>query len=874
MKKKLLQLFAIPLFSLGLNAQVSNQKINDEFNKALKLERFISPEEVQFVITSSYTSKHNGVTHVYANQIVNGVEIMNVNADMHLSKEGNMIAYHHNFIPNLSQKAIPTQQKLTAIDALNKGLLNEGMVPMGMNQKAPIIEMGKMVWFDPSISSEKLAVKGAYFAQADKISLIWQTEFYNDETHDWWNIKVDAISGEILEKINYTNFCNPSEISSHIAHPKNSFIFEDEPQVVLGKKASSPQYNVFPLPLESPARGPRELVSNTASANASPYGWHDTDGVVGNEFMITRGNNVWAKDDTLANNGTSGGFSPNGGDSLIFDFPYDVKAKPRNNLSSAIVNLFYWNNIIHDIMFEYGFNEEAGNFQQKNYSGKGLGKDFVNADAQDGSGTSNANFSTPVDGQNGRMQMYLWPTSGAATSNNTLGVISPSSIKGVFYGPQSVAGPRLSANGLKGKIVLVLDGNGTTSNGCDSFSNASEIAGNIALIDRSGSCGTQSATNRTKIKKAQAAGAIAVIFAHATNGITPTAVNGTDNAITIPSITIGYGTGVMIKTALQSDSVIAILFDSSEYNTATVYDSDLDNGVIAHEYGHGISTRLTGGPANSSCLGNQEQAGEGWSDFFALALTTRTWETSTGAARGIGTWVIDEDSTGLGIRDYRYSRNMTINPMTYNRIKTLSVPHGVGSVFCTMLYDIYWDMIDLYGFDPDWYNGNGGNNKTMQLVIDGLKLQKCNPGFVDMRNAIILADSINNNGIHKDLLWKAFARRGLGFYANQGSSTSRTDGTESFALPPVTGLNQVNQDFQYRMYPNPSHTQITVDVFGGAKISGIEIFDITGKSVQTETFSNTNLPSATLHLNNHPKGYYLVKVESTEGVSFQKLLID
>ena len=45
-------------------------------------------------------------------------------------------------------------------------------------------------------------------------------------------------------------------------------------------------------------------------------------------------------------------------------------------------------------------------------------------------------------------------------------------------------------------------------------------------------------------------------------------------------------------------------------------DGDLDNGIIIHEYGHGISTRLTGGPANVRLPGHPpSRAGEGWSDF-------------------------------------------------------------------------------------------------------------------------------------------------------------------------------------------------------------------------------------------------------------------
>ena len=40
----------------------------------------------------------------------------------------------------------------------------------------------------------------------------------------------------------------------------------------------------------------------------------------------------------------------------------------------------------------------------------GAGNDPVNAEAQDGGGTNNANFATPSDGSRPRMQMYLWNT--------------------------------------------------------------------------------------------------------------------------------------------------------------------------------------------------------------------------------------------------------------------------------------------------------------------------------------------------------------------------------------------------------------------------------------------------------------------------------
>jgi subtilisin-like proprotein convertase family protein len=96
-----------------------------------------------------------------------------------------------------------------------------------------------------------------------------------------------------------------------------------------------------------------------------------------------------------------------------------------------------------------------------------------------------------------------------------------------------------------------------------------------------------------------------------------------------------------------------------------------------------------------------------------------------------------------------------------------------------------WALTNQYGFDPDLINGSGGNNLALQLVVDGLKLQPCSSGFVDGRNAILLADQNNNGGANQCAIWEAFAKRGLGYSASQGSSNSRSDGTQAFDLPPA-----------------------------------------------------------------------------------------
>ncbi|MBK6989106.1 MAG: M36 family metallopeptidase [Bacteroidetes bacterium] len=171
-------------------------------------------------------------------------------------------------------------------------------------------------------------------------------------------------------------------------------------------------YRVFPFPLEGPSFGASVLVPDPSDPLASPFGWHDDNGVTGAEYTITRGNNVYAYDD-IANQDAPGS-SPDGTSLLNFDFPANLSQPASTYTDASNVNLFYVNNMVHDYLYHYGFDEVSGNFQEFNYSGSGAGNDYVVAEAQDGGGTNNANFSTPDDGQNGRMQMYLW--SGVAQS--------------------------------------------------------------------------------------------------------------------------------------------------------------------------------------------------------------------------------------------------------------------------------------------------------------------------------------------------------------------------------------------------------------------------------------------------------------------------
>ncbi len=223
-------------------------------------------------------------------------------------------------------------------------------------------------------------------------------------------------------------------------------------------------------------------------------------------------------------------------------------------------------------------------------------------------------------------------------------------------------------------------------------------------------------------------------------------------------------------------------------------DSDLDNGVIIHEYAHGVSNRLTGGPANSNALNALQSGGmgEGWGDFYGLMFAQRSTDLQNDAF-GMGTYVLGQPQTGLGIRRYRYSYNMTIDPLTFayfNGGYPNNEVHNSGEIWASTLWDLNWLLINKYGFDSDLYTGwtaapgpgHAGNKLALRLVMEAMKLQPANPSFIQARDAIIAADVALNGGADLLEIWTAFARRGLGFSASTANSSS-TVVTVAFDLP-------------------------------------------------------------------------------------------
>jgi len=807
------------ILSIGFSAMINAQDINK--SSALQLIQsnaktfgISNANDSQIpIITNAYTDAQTGLSFIYFQQQYKGIKVYN--QIQSATFRGNKLQYKSgNFITNIATKAPSSNPVVSAVDAVkivakDLGLIVTENIIETDNQFAT----SKQIVFSKTNISKR-NIKAALVWKTDlsnNIHLAWCISISPNNTADNWNIKIDAITGEILAKDNETIYENNSNnlTSSNskkikknfFGIPKNTNLFSPTPPPT----TVSAVYNVVPYPNENKfvagiATETNPWLKAGAGNAATTNGWH-FDGT--NNFNITRGNNVFAYDDSL-NIDAPGRWatSKNALPNLNFNFTPNFNNQPTEttNRNFATTNLFYWNNLMHDVTYQYGFTEAAGNFQADNLGRGGLGNDFVLAEAQDGGGVNNANFWANPDGDTAIMQMYLF------TSNNGFSVISPSSIAGNYpskEGSMSINNLLKNVGTKTGQLVLYNDdAGGSMHNACSVASN--NLSGKIALIEYSFVTGC---TYRQRVKNAQDAGAIAAIVVGASAN--PSTMGGSDNTITIPAMMIGVNDGATIIALLNSGTVVNVKLENG-----IQFDGDIDNGIIAHEYTHGISIRLTGGAAHSSCLNNAEQAGEGWSDYVALMMTTN-WATASltdgSLSRPIGVYAFNQNPAGKGIRTYPYTTDFSINPSTYNDLNISGQVHYIGSIWCNTLWNMTWGIIKQENaINPNLYdaNGTGGNVIALNLVMLGLKLQPCSPGFLDSRDAILAADDILYNGKHKCTIWAAFAKRGMGFSASQGSSNSTSDQVVAFDVPMGISLSKVEP---YKIMPLTTNSNFKVN---------------------------------------------------------------
>ncbi|PHQ31075.1 T9SS-dependent M36 family metallopeptidase [Leeuwenhoekiella nanhaiensis] len=853
-------------------------------------------KDVEWQIVS-YSTAANGLVQVFGQQIHQGLPVFKAVSSYTLKNKEVVYAIDSYVQTTSTKKTITTDR---GVVAAIKSASNQ--LRLGSAKKLEILDQveNKSYKLSPSgISLDPITAQKVFFASDNSsLKLAYTINIHTPDGKHWWSALIDAGTGNLLNLNDHLLTCNFGNHTAHHSDKNNSrkLSLNTSKSSNANSLLAGERYLVFPLPLESPAEGNQQVVTEPQNLTASPFGWHDDDGEEGADYTITRGNNVYA---FLLEPDFSIGDSPNGGADLNFDFPFAADSQPQEYTDASLTNLFFINNKVHDILYFYGFDEAGGNFQANNY-GRGRTEvvngntetigdgDPVFASGQDINGFNNATFGTDPDGDIAIMRMFLWSAVGDA--GQPLTISSPAALAGPYTGYPADFGPSLPQAAINAALVLGRDDNSGESadafDGCDPLTNASALNNKIAVFRRGGCNFTE------KVILAQNAGALAVIIV---NNVDDPIIQmgGSDPEITIPSIMISKADGDQIIEALRASTTInGSLFDVGPYRK----DGSLDNVIIVHEYGHGVSMRLTGGPDTVDCLetctrrdddGNciaityTEQMGEGWSDYLGLLLTMQDSDTPE-QSRPIGNYVVQGENETIGIRPFPYSTDLSVNPVTYgdtNDNTQFSAPHGVGSVWASMLWDLTWDLIDIYGFTNDVYLSEGGNTISLKLVMQAMKMQPCQPGFVDGRDAILAADEVLYDGKHACLIWKAFARRGLGVNASQGEATSRLDQIENFDVPEefqgncTLSLGEIEDIGEaFFLFPNPSRGQVNVFINGNFGEGNITVFDLSGRKVLTQKHVLSD--QIEINTSSLSQGVYILQVKNDKVSASRKLIIN
>jgi len=854
------------MFSFGtVNAQDFKSIIQNHISAK---NTFLKPNLNNFEIINQDFSKSMNADLVKVQQSYNGIPVFNAIGTA-MIKGSKVDYFNDSFAKNYTNATQPSAARAS------KSIFENVAQTLGLKNSSSYQLLNITDADKDGVAFAKTRL--IYFlTESNDLRLCHEFIFEEKGTSNYWDILADAATGEILSKVNLTLSCSfKHDAYSHDYSAHNPQGFSDDfnqsvesavPTVAFAPDAAT--YRVFELPLESPNHGGRTLASNPWFTDASPEGWHSIPGgtFIGN-YTNTRGNNVMAYEDKR--NANVAGAYAEGGAGRSFDFPF-VTNNTAGNLNAATTNLFYLSNKIHDIFYRLGFTETSRNFQAWNFAKGGGQNDYVQAESQDGFGRNNANFSTPGDGSRPRMQMFLWD----ATVLERVFYNAPSEAVGrsVVNYISTTFGPALDPTGVTADVLLspVLDG-------CTALP-AGSLTGKIGLIER-GSCNFT-----VKVKNAQDAGAVAAIIYSLPTSTVTAGMAGEDATITIPSVLIEHTEGVYMKGLLSAPKTVNITLKFDPDAQAT-RDGSFDNGIVVHEYGHGISNRNTGN--GSSCLDknfSKEQMGEGWSDFFALMLTNQPGATKD-VPRGIGTYATSETITGGGIRPAKYSPDVAINGYTYGDTNgmeftpaggTLTTDvHSIGFVWASMLWDLHWKYADKYGYSSDVAaNTTNGSTRVLQNVMNGLKLQACNPNFVEGRDAILAAEAANvsTGGADKCMIWNVFAKRGLGVNASGGVKTNINDQVENYEVPAecLLATNDVSANKAMSIYPNPAKNEFflksTQNILGKVNV---EIYDATGKLVSSQKMASSEAVSTQTLTN----GVYVVKVTGL-GVQYStKLMI-
>lgn len=733
----------------------------------------LSPQVIDSAVVHEVDDSGQGGILVRFGQEIDGVEVFRGRAAVMLDRSHQMVAASNNLHPEAIQgnARVSRSFAITPQDALASALsdLHEITVPL-----EHLVAKGQV---DRYATFDLLPVQDVEFAGPARVKKVYFPLGARLVPAYFLEMRPKLIDEKKAEAYAYVIAADDARIllRENLTHAAFNYRVWADPKFQ-NRPFDGPQADFNPHPTGVPdGSAPMFSLPTLVSMdgfNKNPNGASDP--WLPPNATTTTGNNV----DAYADLSNGDGFTPNSNDTRAsttsaqtFDRTYDTSQPPaasQNQVMAAVTQLFYTTNYLHDYWYDSGFNEAAGNAQANNFGRGGVANDAMHAEAQDFSGTDNANMQALGDGESPIMQMYVW--TGAATGSASLSALNQSFEVGLAeFGDFNYT--------ISAPLTLVVDGTAPAGDGCQAITN--NIANKIAVIDR-GNC-----TFERKAVNAQNANAVGVIIVDNQNNATPPGLGDDpqiNTPINIPVVSVTLANGNTLKQGIQAGNVNATMTGSG--TAAIDRDGTIDNLIVNHEWGHYIHLRLV--PCGSNMCSAES---EGWGDFFAMHTSVREGDNLDGSY-AIGTYATAAlgDSGYFGIRRVPYSVDMNKNALTFKHIADSAalpnthpvqdVPapnseaHNAGEIWATMMFQALVDILKRTQGPGAPYTFEEGRRRMANYVVAGMKLTPADPTFLEQRDAILAAAAATDPADMK-VIAQAFAKRGAGSCAVSPDTNSQ-----------------------------------------------------------------------------------------------------
>jgi hypothetical protein len=740
-----------------------------------------------------------GGTIVAFGQHVGDVPVFRTELKMLLDRSGRLVAIGGNLDPDASPGMLargPGFTRVAPAQALARAIVDRTGVA------AVAADFAEAAGSDAKIARFRLATRRAatrtlrlvddatvrkvIFPIAHRLVPAYQVELLA-EGGDAWRLVVAADDGRVLYRQDLTDY--------------DKFSYRVWADPVDTRPLDGPQADFMPHPTGVPdGSEPAFIAPNLItmeSFNHAPGGAVDPWLPAG--ATETRGNNVDAYTDDNAPDGFSAGdLRASVTAAGVFDRVYDTARGPlvdQTQEESAVTQLFYVTNWMHDWWYDSGFDEASKNAQASNYGRGGVENDPLRAEAQDqardtptaAAARDNANMSTFSDGTSPRMQMYLWTGKELVNQVEVPSIgLSPGHVDATF-------GP--STYDVTAPAVVVNDGETPGDDGCSAIS--ANLTGKIALIAR-GTCNFA-----VKAQNAENAHALAAVILN-NDTEPPDALGQADPPITvhIPTVLLLQADGVAVRNAAGAGSVTIHLKRATDVER----DGSLDNGIVAHEWGHYLHHRLTHCDTTQQC----GAMSEGWADFNALLMSVHEGDAIDGVfVVGAYATAAFGDYGYFGIRRYPYSTDMSKNPLTFHNISDeVALPdesvaprngggpssevHNAGEIWAAMMFEAYMGLVAETRAPSPRYGFDEARRRMSNYVVAGMKLTPVDATYTEQRDAILAAARAADPDDFL-VLARAFAKRGAGSGAVSPprDSTNLNGVVESFEIKANHALGAV-----------------------------------------------------------------------------------